>query len=269
MPIVDTHAHLYSEDETRYPPIPRPTRPPAGTGTIEHLIKAKAEAGVTHVVAVQPGSFYRWDNRLMADTVRAHRDWMVGVCNLRSDDPASPDAFARLAEKYGVRGLRLEPPPDGGSYDHPGAAALCERAREMGLVICAHVNGTPHLPALARLLARFPEVPFVLDHCAYPKIEDPSILQHVLALEHFPNLLLKISFYLHRSTELVAMARQVIAAFSPDRCMWGGDFPAELWHPELTYAEHLQILMDEICRSEEERQAVLDTTPMRIWFPEQ
>ena len=65
MPIVDTHVHLYSEDEARYPPIPCPIRPPAGTGTIEHLLKVKAEAGVTHVVAVQTGSFYRWDNRLV------------------------------------------------------------------------------------------------------------------------------------------------------------------------------------------------------------
>ena len=146
--------------------------------------------------------------------------------------------------------------------------ALCERAREMNLVICAHIRGTTHLPALTRLMDQFPEVPFVLDHCAYPTIEDPSILQHVLALERFPNLLLKISFYLHRSAELVDMARQVIATFGPDRCMWGGDFPAELWHPELTYAEHLQILMNEICLSDEERRAILDTTPMRVWFVE-
>ena len=265
--IVETHAHLYSEDETRYPTIPNPTRPPAGTGTIEHLLKAKAEAGVTHVVAVQTGSFYRWDNRLIADTVRAHRDWMAGVCNLQSDDPANPDAFARLAEEYGIRGFRLEPPPDGGPYDHPGAAAICERAREMDLVICAHIGST-NLPALCRLMDRFPEVSFVLDHCAYPTVEDPSILQHVLALDRFPNIILKISFYPRRSAELVAMARQVIATFGPERCMWGGDFPAELWHPELTYAEHLQILMDEICRSDEERRTILDTTPMRIWFAE-
>lgn len=269
MSIVDTHAHLYSEDEVHYPPISRPTRPPAGTGTIEHLLKVKTEAGVTHVVAVQTGSFYRWDNLLMADTVRAHREWMAGVCNLQSDDPASPDTFARLAEEYGIRGLRLEPPPNGRSYDHPGAVAICERARERGLVICAHLHGTTHLPALARLVARFPEVPFVLDHCAYPKVSDPSILQQVLALARFPNLLPKISFYLYRSAEWVDMARQVIAAFGPERCMWGSDFPAELWHPELTYVEHLQILMDEICLSEKERWAVLDTTPMRIWFPKQ
>ena len=136
-------------------------------------------------------------------------------------------------------------------------------------MIYAHVNGTRHLLALARLLNRSPEVPFVLDPCAYPRGEDPSILQHVPALERFPNLLPKISFYLHRSAELVNIARQVIAVFGPERCMWGDDFPAALWHPELTYAEHLQILTDEICRSDEERRAILNTTPMRTWFPEQ
>src|SRR5512136_1279491 len=110
MRIVDTHVHLYSEDETRYPTKPEPLRPPVGTGTLEHLLNVRAETGITHVVAVQTYTFYQWDNRLMADTVRAHRDWMVGVCNLRPDDPASPDAFARLWEEYGVRGFRLELP---------------------------------------------------------------------------------------------------------------------------------------------------------------
>ena len=65
----------------------------------------------------------------------------------------------------------------------------------------------------------------------------------------------------------VALGRQVLAAFGPDRCMWGGNFPAELWHPKLTYAEHLAVLRDQICTSDAEREAVLAATPLRVWFP--
>jgi len=266
MPIVETHAHLYSEDEERYPPRAKPSRTPDGTGTIEHLQAATSEIGVSHVVAVQTRSFYEWDNRLTADAIRDNPGWMTGVCNLRSDDPQSPGELARLVDAHGFRGFRLELPPGGGSYYHPGSVAICQCAQELGVVICSHANGVAHLPDLGRLLAEFPEVAFCTDHCCYPKVDDPIILDSVLEMARFPNLHAKISFYLQRSPDLVQMGRRVVQTFGPDRCMWGGDFPAEKWHPDLTYGEHLAIMAEEICQSPAEREAILGSTPMRIWF---
>ena len=37
MLIIDTHAHIYSPDEKRYPPIEKPLRPPGGKGSLEDL----------------------------------------------------------------------------------------------------------------------------------------------------------------------------------------------------------------------------------------
>ena len=37
MAIVDTHAHIYSEDTETYPQSPEPYLPPPGRGTIEDL----------------------------------------------------------------------------------------------------------------------------------------------------------------------------------------------------------------------------------------
>ena len=37
MNIVDTHAHIYSEDVNQYPQFSEPYLPPTGHGTIEHL----------------------------------------------------------------------------------------------------------------------------------------------------------------------------------------------------------------------------------------
>jgi len=34
MLIIDTHAHIYSDDEKRYPPIDKPLRPPGIKGTL-------------------------------------------------------------------------------------------------------------------------------------------------------------------------------------------------------------------------------------------
>ena len=270
MPMVESHAHLYSEDDCRYPPATdKPHCPPTGTGTVQHLEQMRKEVGITHVVAVQTFSFYQHDNRLMADAVAANRDWMTGVCNLPSDGPDSPDELERLAAG-GVRGLRLEfPKQSDGSFYHSGAVALCARARDLGLVINIHANGTDHFADAARLLSEFPELPFCLDHCGYTRPDAPDILDNVLGLVEHRNLHMKLSFWAERDREFIEIGRRILTAYGPERCMWGGNFPAELWHPELSYADHLAVLRDDICRSEGERQAVLADTPLRTWFPDQ
>ena len=268
--LVESHAHLYSEDEGLYPPATnKPHRPPLGTGTVEHLQRQREEVGITHAVAIQTHSFYRHDNRLMADAVAANRDWLVGVCNLPSDDPDSPAAFASLAEG-GVRGLRLEHPTQSeGPFYHPGSVALCATAREAGLVINIHARGTDYFADAARLMAEFPGVPFCLDHCGYIRPDEPEVLAGVLALAERPNLHMKMSFWSRHEAAFVEAGRRILRAYGPERCMWGGNFPAELWHPELSYADHLALLRDEICATRAERQAVLAETPLRIWFPDQ
>jgi predicted TIM-barrel fold metal-dependent hydrolase len=269
MSTVESHAHLYAADDSLYPPgTDTPHRPPAGTGTIEHLEGMRQENGITHVVAVQTHSFYRHDNRLMADTVAAHRDWMTGVCNLPSDGPDSPDELERLSAG-GVRGLRLEfPTLNPGPFYHPGSVALCARAHDLGLVINIHANGTDYFSDAARLLQEFPQLPFCLDHCGYVRPEVPEILGQVLALAEHPNLHMKMSFWSERDDWSIKTGRIILDTYGPQRCMWGGNYPAELWHPKLSYADHLAVLRDDICTTETERQAVLSQTPLRVWFPD-
>src|SRR6516165_5736262 len=49
--IIDCHPHIYGEDEKKYPTIEKPYRPPAGTGTVEHLRREALQAGVKFVTA--------------------------------------------------------------------------------------------------------------------------------------------------------------------------------------------------------------------------
>jgi predicted TIM-barrel fold metal-dependent hydrolase len=68
MLIIDCHAHIYGDDEKKYPAIDKPYRPPNGTGTLEHLRREMKAAGVQYVTAIQTSTFYRWDNRFTADS---------------------------------------------------------------------------------------------------------------------------------------------------------------------------------------------------------
>jgi L-fuconolactonase len=274
--IVDTHAHIYHPDESRYPKIDRPLRPPDGTGGIGHLKRQVAAAGVARAVLVQTGSAYRWDNRLLADTARDNADWAVGVCTL---DPAAPESVAeleRLAAGYNVRGLRMEPTRTAQPvYDHPGSRRLWATAERLGVVICAHIQ-RPFIDQLATLLEAYPDVSVVLDHAAYPRAAEgvhSETVTQVAGLARFPNLHVKLTFAVTGSDEdypfvdMHPILWKLIRAFGPERCMWGSDFPCELWlKGKATYQSHLSLFTEALGLSASEQRAILETTPLRVWF---
>lgn len=273
--MVDTHAHIYHEDESIYPMIDKPFRPDPGIGTLEHLQQNRADSGVDKVVLVQTGSAYRWDNRLLADTAKGNADWTVGVCTLDPTDPDSVEELARLRSEFNVRGVRIEPTKeDDPRYDHPGHSALWEAARSLDVVVCSHVQSR-FLPELAVLLERYPEVPVVLDHAAYPKASDgvdSDTVRSVIELARFRQLHIKMSFAVTGSDEEYpfgdthAIVRAILDAYGADRCMWGSDFPCEHWLKKASYSQHLDVFRNEIGLSDGEQDAVLNTTASRIWF---
>ncbi|NKB69174.1 MAG: amidohydrolase family protein [Candidatus Latescibacteria bacterium] len=276
MRIVDTHAHVYHSDEGAYPMIAKPFRPPAGSGTIEHLRREARNNGVAGAVLIQTGSAYKWDNRLIADLAAANPDWTVGVCNLDPAGATSPAELARLVEESNVRGLRLESIA-GGPFYHRGAVDLFATAQRLGAVVCAHGHRAI-LPDLARLLKEFPQVPVVLDHCAYPEVAADGVgdatVQEVCKLDGFPQLYMKLTFGVTKSERAYPFAdthaalRHFIQVFGPQRCMWGSDFPCDHWLKTATYAQHLALFQEELGLSRGEQEAILGETPWRLWFAE-
>lgn len=273
--MVDTHAHIYHSDETTYPMIEVPSRPPEATGTIEHLRENVATAGIFKVVLVQTGSAYRWDNRLLGDTAKANEDWMVGVCTLDPASRASIEELERLRSGYNVRGVRVEPTrTDYPQYYHPGSVALWEAAQRLDVVICAHLQ-TQYLRQLSELLARFPDVPVVLDHAAYPKAAggvDSETVNAVVDLARFDQLYVKLTFAVTGSdqaypfSDMHDIVRKLIRAYGADRCMWGSDFPCEHWLKKSTYTQHLDLFRTELSLSLAEQSAILSDTATKLWF---
>ena len=249
MPIVDTHAHIYSEDVERYPRIPNPYLPPAGRGTIEDLKAEVEQNGIDRVVVVQTFTVYRHDNRLVIDTVRQNSSWTTGVLNLDPFDARSIDLM-RESRQVGVHGNRVSEGWPTDDTVRPEHHQLWEAAQELDMVICALLN-PPNCHSLARLLESFPDVPVVLDHCANlsaADFPDSSNLQTVLELGRFENLYAKLSFIVTGSAEefpcrdMFDLTRRIIEAYTPERCIWGSDFPTALWIPKVTYQQHLNII---------------------------
>ena len=276
MRITDTHAHIYSADETRYPMITEPLRPSKGTGTIDHLCREMAAHGVSRVVAIQTSTAYRWDNRFLSESAREHAPWMVGVCTLNPEDPASPDILRRFAAEDNVRGMRSVPAGVGSDrhLDHPGVDVLWSVAEELGLVInpLIHVDLADELE---RVLSRHPRLDVVLDHCLYPRGKDGlngETIRRAIALAQYPNLHAKLTWLVDSSdrgypfADTHPLLRAVVEAYGPERCVWGSDFPLELWTPKATYGQHVALFTGSLGLSEAALEEILWKTPGRLWF---
>ena len=122
--------------------------PPGKAGTVSHLKREMQAAGVKFVTAIHTATFYRWDNRFTADAARDNKDFMVGVCTLNPDDPASAKTLEEYVKSYNVRGLRSVAARSG-KLDDPGVEALWETAERLGIVINVLANADKPLPPAA------------------------------------------------------------------------------------------------------------------------
>ena len=252
MHIIDCHAHIYGEDETKYPTVDKPYRPPAGTGTIAHLKREMAGSGVRYVTAIQTSSFYRFDNRFTADSARDNEEFMAGVITLDPDNPRSPETLEEYVQDYNVRGMRSIPAKSG-RLDDPGVDKLWATAERLGIVINVLVNRDKR-QEIESLSRRHPDLSIVIDHClnlkAGPMLE--PTLRDMMALAKLSPLHAKLTFIPTGSAEpfpcrdMHDACRAVIDTFGADRCVWGSDFPCELWCPKVDYAQHLRIFTDEL-----------------------
>ena len=272
--VIDCHAHIYGEDERRYPTIEKPYRPPPGKGTVAHLRQEMQAAGVRYVTAIQTSTFYRWDNRFTADSARDNSMFMAGVVTLDPDDSDSPQMLEKYVRQYNVRGMRSIPAKSG-RLDDPGVEQLWATAERLGIVINALVNREKR-SEVESLAKRHPNLSVVMDHCMNPKAGptlEPTV-QDMHALSELQNVHAKLTFIPTGSAlpypcrDMHDACRAIIASFGADRCVWGSDFPCELWCPKLTYSQHLRIFTHELGLSAADKRAVLGSTAKRLWFSE-
>lgn len=272
MLIIDTHAHIYSDDEKRYPPIGNPIRPPSKSGTLSALRRVTRANRVVRACIVQPGTFYRWDNRYIVDSAKSAPECTAGICALDPDDVGSYSLLKQYASKEGIRGLRSYPAADG-RLDHPGVRALWRACEEMNIVVCAMVHAD-NADELGRMLEKFKRLPVVIDHCLNLKAgpQEKTILAQMLRLAKFPNANAKLSFLPTGSLEefpfrdLHEACHTIIEAYGPDRCVWGSNFPCELWTPKSTYTQHLTLFTNELGLDPAAKQAILGETANQLWF---
>lgn len=277
MLIIDTHAHLFSEDEASYPPKQDPARPPAGTGTLEKLTGEIERHEVRAATIVQVSGFYGFDNRYIRAVSLQNPHWTAGICTLDPLDERAPESLRAFARDGSMRGLRSVPAP-GNRLDHPGVRALWHAASEEGLPV--NVLGGYELESqLDTLLDTFRGVPVVLDHCLRLQAGDraQATLSALERLSRHRHLYAKLSFIANGEqgcsdgwpcSSMFRTVMRVVDLFGAERCAWGSHFPTEKYARPLTYSQHLDIYRNQLPLSESARRQVLGETARRLWFPE-
>lgn len=275
MQIIDCHAHIYADDEKRYPPKAKPLRVPGGNASVEDLRKISLANGVTAVRAVQTVSFYDYDNRYLCDATKANLDWVAGICTLDPDDPHSPGLMEQYVRDYGVKTLRSIPGRKSKTFDDDGVRRLWKTCADVGATVDIFLMHPEWVAGAEKLLRTFPKIIVGFDHCMdlKPGPRYEKTLSEVLRLSKYKNLYPKVDFISTGTkigfpgNDLHAAALKIIDTYGPERCVWGSNFPNALWTPKLTYAEHLKIFTHELPLSEKARAAVLGETAQRLWFP--
>ena len=246
--MIDAHHHLWSYDPAEYPwmadgpgndrsALRRDYGPP-------ELEAVTAAVGVTRTVVVQARQSLGENASLV--TMRAHSDRIAGVVGwVPLADPGVGEVLDEWADRLvGVRHV-VQDEPDGfldGQDFNRGVAMLPARGLVYDLLVYPRQLGET-----VRFVDRHPDVSFVLDHAAKPRIGpkyDAEWDRRLRELAERPNVACKVSGL---ATEVTlpkwdaALLRPyfdaLVEAFTPARLMWGSDWPVALlatgyerWH---------------------------------------
>lgn len=220
---VDTHAHVIGLPPAYPLAADRGYTPPAAPA--ERYLAMLDATGMAHGVLVQV-SVHGTDNRLLLETLSAHRERLRGIAVIPL---GLPDRDLADLKRGGIVGLRLNVLFGGGvGLDRlEDYAAL---AREMGWHLQVLLDARD-LPSIAARLSRLP-VPIVFDHRGHMPtsagIDHPGF--RALAGLVRDGAWVKLSGAFRDSVtgppyaDTIPFARALNEA-APERCLWGSDWP--------------------------------------------
>jgi len=266
-PKIDCHNHVF--DPARFPYIPDAIYRPAGQeiGTAAQLMRVLDAYGVQYALIVGPTSGYAADSRCLLDAIARSGRRCKGVAVVPLD--AGRAELERL-KAAGIVGIAVIPAMNGVAY-YADAAGLLGTAAALDLFVQVQIVDD-QLVALAPMLdasgARI-----LIDHCGRPTPEaglDQPGFRTLLELGRRGRAFVKLSGQMRFSRESYPFAdtrpyvRALLEAFTPDRCMWGSDWPFLRATERIDYGPLLK-LVEAVVPDAGERRKVLWDTPRRLF----
>ncbi|MFK4083131.1 amidohydrolase family protein [Kribbella sp. NPDC020789] len=269
---VDAHHHVWDltvRDQTWM--VGPELEPIRRNFSIDDLAPVAAAAGVTATVLVQTVGVLAETREFLE--VAASNELVAGVVGWV--DLTAPDIADVLAELQArpdgqyLKGIRHQ------VHDEPDLEWLLRPDVQRGLAAVADaglvydlLTKPPHLSAAVRAVQALPQLSFVVDHISKPVVGEPldPWASDLRALAAFPNVTCKLSGMVTEAdwvawtpADLKPYADVVLDAFTPDRVMFGSDWPVCLLaasYPDVVAAA--EALTSQLTSTE--REAVFTTT---------
>jgi L-fuconolactonase len=254
--VVDGHHHFWDPSRRDYPWMGdelAPIRRAFGPDDLRPLL---ARAGVDRTIVVQ--TIPRVDETRELLTMAAATDFIAGVVGWADlADPAIAKTLATLRAGDGgdfLVGIRhqVHDEPDAGWLLRDEIQRGIRAVGESGLVYDVLVR-TRELPPALELVRRLPEVSFVIDHLAKPRIaagaSDPEWERAMAPFSDCANVTCKLSGMVTEASwtgwtvdDLRPYVKRAIGWFGADRCIFGSDWPVCLM--AASYEEVIGALRD-------------------------
>jgi len=232
---IDAHQHFWNYSAAEYPWIGPGMERLARDHLPADLAAVTAPAGIGGTVAVQARQSLA-ESRWLLDLASADPliRGVVGWVDLRSDEVASQLGRYSAHEKFvGVRHVvqdERDPQFMLGDAFVRGLGHLHQFGLTYDLLLYPQ-----QLPAAVELAARLPDQPFVVDHLAKPRIKTGEIdhwQRDIEALARHDNVCCKVSGLVTeaawrqwKQADFVPYLDVALAAFGPERLMFGSDWP--------------------------------------------
>ena len=214
--------------------------------SVEGLLAEMDAAGVDRAVIMglpwqDPEMCWR-NNAYIAQAVRRYPDRFVGLGVLPSPDLEDPrDGVSRIAEQYGLRGVKVVPSWHGYRLNDPAFEPAIEQVIDYDMVLMPHTDHLFVSPAdgdaaygLYAVARRFPDLRILAPHlggllCLYnlfPRVAGD--IRNVLFITSVPATMPMVEF--------------AAAAVGVERLAFGTDFPFNPSHDQRTVMEEFEAL---------------------------
>jgi predicted TIM-barrel fold metal-dependent hydrolase len=271
----DTHLHLVDRSRLSYPwlsAVPALDR----DWTCEEYERTAQRIGITgalHMEVDVAAEDIDRESAFVAELMDRPGSLIRGAISAARPEDAGFAAWLDRVDRRVVKGVRrvLHTVPD----DISQSARFRENLRRLGAAglpfdICMLAR---QLPLAIELVDAAPDTVFVIDHCGVPDIVGGDFAawsSHISDLARRPNTNGKISGIVAYGgpdwtlEDLRPYVSHMIAAFGPDRLVWGSDSPVCTLHASLPeWVAATRSLLDDC--SAQDREAILDRNALRIY----
>ena len=207
----------------------------------------------------------RFDGTVVVSPSREENSWLLDIA-AEHDFIRGVVCWSDLADVALLDEYQQHPKFRGVLWNRPPGLSLLEELARRNLTL----DLPPAFDLVSAIADAYPTLHIAVDHIGRPSLMQGAQPEDLAALARYPNVFAKISGLITDSptrwnaAQFVPWVRAALAAFGPERVMYGSDWPSYL--PEGTWKEALAAFTQAVgAQTLEAREQILGATARRFY----